>query len=439
VINKGVPGSPMIPYEAAFPEADRIALRDFILSEQEGLREMVRSVYARRLFKGRRFTPELFASVESESQTSLPENHIYMDRNADGVMRVTTKLHVRTAGDYTFSIRPLGRTSVFLNGEEVHYSDEATDKKTHINKAVRLEPGVHEVQIFHEEKTTHSYRFSGAIKGPGSKQFALNGRSIEGNIPVIIKAAPVAKVVRKWIDGLPPRALLCLLPNAVIVAYDPESGAVLRAWHSAEINQTPSLPDRSAKPSEIRGQPIADSAKRLLVPRRLASCVTRARAIPCGSFRWQVGPRKPSASHPKARSPSKSPPNLPLLPFRDPHRFTFRRWHPSRHAAHRADAGGLSHRNRAAAAGRGHHSRPLSQAGRHTGRGVVGRRGVGIQEQDVDAVRRESHGAERHLIRREGGRILCRAEAGTDTAGGHEQGRRLRSLRDRHRGFRHLG
>ena len=66
----------------------------------------------------------------------------------------------------------------------------------------------------------------------------------------------MAKVVRKWIDGLPPRALLCLLPNAVIVAYDPESGQVLKAWHSAEINQTPSLPDRSAKPSEIRGEPI---------------------------------------------------------------------------------------------------------------------------------------------------------------------------------------
>jgi hypothetical protein len=31
---------------------------------------------------------------------------------------------------------------------------------------------------------------------------------------------------------------------------------VLAAWHSAEINQTPSLPDRSAKPSEINGESI---------------------------------------------------------------------------------------------------------------------------------------------------------------------------------------
>jgi mono/diheme cytochrome c family protein len=33
VINKGIPNTEMIGYEAVFPEADRIGLRDFILSE----------------------------------------------------------------------------------------------------------------------------------------------------------------------------------------------------------------------------------------------------------------------------------------------------------------------------------------------------------------------------------------------------------------------
>ena len=64
VINKGVPGSPMIAFETVFPESDRLALRDFILSEQEGLREVVRSVYPRQFFKNKRFTPALFEGVE---------------------------------------------------------------------------------------------------------------------------------------------------------------------------------------------------------------------------------------------------------------------------------------------------------------------------------------------------------------------------------------
>lgn len=256
VINKGVPGSPMIAYETIFPEKDRIALQGFILSEQEGLRETMRSVYPREYFKGKRFTPALFDSVESLSQTPLPENLYYFDRNGDGVMRGTSKLYIKDAGDYKFSIGPEGRTSIFLDGEEVHYSDEKANKNTYINKSFNLKPGVYDLEILHEEKTAHSYRFRGMLNGPNGNKFELNGRSLQGNVPKIIAAGPEAKVVRKWIVDLPPRALLCLLPNRVIVAYNPVEGRVIQAWHSAEINQTPSLPDRSAKPSEIKGVPI---------------------------------------------------------------------------------------------------------------------------------------------------------------------------------------
>lgn len=261
IINKGVPGSEMIAFEAVFPEADRIALRDFIVSEQEGLREVVRAVYPREYFKGKRLTPELFDSVESLSQTPLPENVYYFERNGDGILRGTSKLYITEGGDYRFSIRRGGRTSIFLNGEEVHYSDEKTDKATHINKTFPLDRGVYDLEILHEEKTTHSYRFGGSLDQVGGKKFALNGRSLEGNIPKIIKARlGAALVVRKWIAELPPRALLCLLPNQVIVAFNPVDGTVLNAWHTAEINQTPSLPDRSAKPSEITGTPIPNVA-----------------------------------------------------------------------------------------------------------------------------------------------------------------------------------
>ncbi len=267
LINKGVPGSEMIAFEAVFPEADRLALRDFILSEQEGLREVVRSVYPRDYFKGKRFTPALFDSVEPQSQTSLPENLYYFERNKEGVMRGTSKLYIKETGAYEFSIRMIGRTSIFLDGEEVHYSDEKTDKITHLNKKLSLKPGIYDLEIFHEEKPSHSYRFQGTIRGPEGKLFALNGRSLEGNIPKIIKARPgEALVVRKWIADLPPRALLCLLPNQVIVAYNPVDGYVIGAWHSAEINQTPSLPDRSAKPSEIKGTPIANTGPDAALP-----------------------------------------------------------------------------------------------------------------------------------------------------------------------------
>ncbi|MGJ8724880.1 MAG: c-type cytochrome [Roseibacillus sp.] len=260
VINHGVEGSEMIGYKDVFPEADRLSLRDFLLSKQEGVREMVRSIYPPKFFAGKRLAPELFTTVESTSQTHLPENWIYMKRNAIGVIRVTAKVHIRKAGSYHFSIRRLGRTAVYFEGKEVHYSDA---KDQELNQTLDLDPGVYSFEILHNEPKSHSYRFHATLNGPGGISFPLTGRSLQGNIPKVIAAGPEAKIVRKWIRELPPRALLCLLPNKVIVAYNPVDGSVLNAWHSAEINQTPSLPDRSQKPSEINGTEIPASARPL--------------------------------------------------------------------------------------------------------------------------------------------------------------------------------
>lgn len=255
-INKGFPGSEMVAFEEALPESDRIALRDFILSKQEGLREVARHVYPREPFQGKRLAPELFKSVKPDERKRLPENVYYLDRNQDGVLRGTAKLHIKEAGAYRFNIRSQGRTSVFVNGREVFYSDVKTDKAAHINEPFNLTPGIHRLELLHEEKTSHRFRLTGFLQHESDRKWALNGRSLQGNVPKIIAAEPEAKVVRKSIAGLPPRALLCLLPNQVLVAYNPTDGRVLQAWHTASINQTPSLEDRSAKPSEIKGAPI---------------------------------------------------------------------------------------------------------------------------------------------------------------------------------------
>ncbi len=262
-INKGIPGTEMIGYQAVFPEEDRLALRDLILAQHEGLRNVVRYVYPRSPFKGKRLTPELFDAVTPLSETRLPENVYYFKRNEEGILRGKSKLYIKDAGQYQFLIRNIGRTSIYLDGKEVHYSDTKAPKDSHINLKFDLQPGVYGLEILHEEKTTHSYRFSGFLQHLGGKRWPLNGRSLEGNIPKVVVAGPEAKVLRKWISGLPPRTLLCLLPNKVLVAYNPVDGQVLAAWHSASVNQTPSLADRSAKPSEIRGEPIPDVANNI--------------------------------------------------------------------------------------------------------------------------------------------------------------------------------
>ncbi len=267
-INKGFPGTEMVAFEESLPESDRLALRDFLVAQQEGLREVVRHVYPREPFKGKRLTPSLFDSIEAASHKRLPENVYYFERNQDGVLRGVSRLIVRQAGKYHFNIRPRGRTAILIDGREVHYSDDK-DKKASVNETFTLRPGVHRLEILHEERPAPTLRFGGTLQHESGKKWTLTGRSLQGNPPKIVAAETEARVIRKWIDGLPPRTLLCLLPNQTLVAYNPQTAEILQAWHTASIDQTPSLPDRSAKPSEIRGEPIADAASKPLRADRL--------------------------------------------------------------------------------------------------------------------------------------------------------------------------
>ena len=263
-ISKGIVGTEMIAYEYVYSEEDRQAVTDFILDKQEGNRQTLRSFYARDYFKGKRFSPELFDSVESTSQGILPENFLYTKRAFDGVLRGQSKLFIKEAGKYHFEVNLHGRTSILLNGEEMHYTDVDKSKDTYFSKQFHLDAGVHDLEVLHEEPTGHSMRFNARLRKVGGGYWMLTGKSLEGNTPKIVRPDMEAKVVRKWIDGLPPRTLLVLLPNQVMVAYDSSSGQVLKAWKSALINQTPSLDSRSQNKSVAKGQEIAGAQQTIL-------------------------------------------------------------------------------------------------------------------------------------------------------------------------------
>src|SRR6056300_1407759 len=83
-IAKGITGTEMIAYELVYPEKDLQSLTEFIMNKQEGNRQSLRSIYARDYFDGKRLHPELFDSIESTSQTRLPENFYYVGRMFDG-------------------------------------------------------------------------------------------------------------------------------------------------------------------------------------------------------------------------------------------------------------------------------------------------------------------------------------------------------------------
>ncbi len=71
----------------------------------------------------------------------------------DGVLRGQSKLHIKESGKFRFNIGGKGRTSIWVNGNEIHYSDDQTAKSNHFNKEFELSAGIHDLEILHEEPT----------------------------------------------------------------------------------------------------------------------------------------------------------------------------------------------------------------------------------------------------------------------------------------------
>ena len=107
-------------------------------------------------------------------------------------------------------------------------------------------------------------RFYARLQKLNGEHWMLTGKSLEGSIPKVVRSGQKAKVIRKWIDDLPPRTLLLLLPNQVLLAYDSASGKIIKGWEWAFINQTPSLDSRSQKKSEVKGKELTGIAKTIL-------------------------------------------------------------------------------------------------------------------------------------------------------------------------------
>lgn len=117
IITNGVEGSEMLAFKDVYPEEGRIALRDYIVSEQEGMRSLVRSHYPREHFKGKRFSLGQLKTIEATSQTPIPENLLHVANNTDAVTHASATLYIKPPGKYQYSVRPIGRTSIFLDGK----------------------------------------------------------------------------------------------------------------------------------------------------------------------------------------------------------------------------------------------------------------------------------------------------------------------------------
>ena len=252
-ISEGIPHSEMVAYKHLLKEDEIKAVRDYLISKQQGLRSLVLSTYPRNHFKDKELSLKLLKSIESSEQKNIKENLIYFKNRYNGTSHLEANLHIIADGEYQLKIRNIGRTAAYINGEKVLYQDDQQGISLHLCKVVKLKKGIHKIEIIHDEEPQHALKFHAVLINKAGGYMPFMGRSLEGSEPKIVRASGQAKVMRKYIHGISPRTLLCFLPNKIIVAYNPYKGKVEAVWKKAYLDQTPSLNARSANASVIKG------------------------------------------------------------------------------------------------------------------------------------------------------------------------------------------
>ena len=253
-IKEGIPNAEMIAYKHLLKDDQIKAVRDYIMSKQVGMRSLVHSTYPRNYFKDKELSLEALKSVESSEQKNVKENLIFFKNNYNGTSHLESNLHVPEDGEYQIKITNFGRTVAYLNGEKIFAQDDKKKPSLSLNKSTHLNKGVHKLDIIHDERPQHALRFHAVLLIKGKSHVGLMGKSLEGSEPKVVRASGEAKVLRKYIQGISPRTLICLLPNKVMVAYNPYEGKVEAVWKNAYLDQTPSINARSANASTIKGE-----------------------------------------------------------------------------------------------------------------------------------------------------------------------------------------
>ena len=272
-ITNGIDGTEMIAFGAIYSEDDRKAIVDYILSEQEGLRSLKKDQYSRKHFKGKRFSLDLAKGIKADVTKPIPENKIYFKSWEDSISHFNAKLIIKDDGVYEFQTGKNGRTSVFLNGQEVYYVDATLGKNNEKKKFLNLKAGSYSFDVFHEEPKRHKplYKLTLSKMAKAGEIFkiertiAFNGLSLHGGEPKLIAAGSRAKIIRKLIPELTLKHVFYLLPNKVLVAFDPAEAKVVKAWQSAKIDQSPSITERSYHASVVEGKPLASTLQGFLL------------------------------------------------------------------------------------------------------------------------------------------------------------------------------
>ena len=247
-LKNGFPDKGMIAFGAVYKDEQLKDVVNYILSKQEGLRELKYEIY-HGINSKTKMTDIKWASLKATKSGEVKPS--YVDFNIPEVdefgMTFKGKLIVPEDGSYTLSggLRQNSHFDVLIDGKSV----VSKIKNKRFNSKVQLKKGTHtfEARMVKIDKYCH-INLNLKKKGYDIPLSMTSFRKIRDQKHLVV-AQKEPLVLRKRIDGLPTKTIAVAYPEKVNYAFNPLNGSINGLWIGEFLDIAPNINGRGNRGS----------------------------------------------------------------------------------------------------------------------------------------------------------------------------------------------
>lgn len=252
-LKNGFPDKGMIAFSTVYKEDQLKDIVNFILSKQEGLRELNYDIY-QGITSQTKMSDIKWSSLKADKSGTVKP--AYLDFNIPEVdafaMVFKGKLIIPEAGTYSLSagLRQNSHFEILIDGKALNFKI----KNKRVSHKLDLSKGEHtfEARMVKIDKYCH-INLNLKKKGFDIPLSMTSFRQIRDQ-KVIISASKEPLIMRKRINGLPAKTIAVAYPEKVNYAFNPLNGSINGLWHGEFLDIAPNINGRGNQGSEPMGK-----------------------------------------------------------------------------------------------------------------------------------------------------------------------------------------
>ncbi|MCM8538156.1 MAG: c-type cytochrome [Lentisphaeraceae bacterium] len=248
-IVKGFPEKGMLPFGTMYKDDQIQDIVNFIISRQEGLRDMTYEIYQG--VKANKPIDKIdFSSMKPQKYGKIIP--AYADLNIPEVDNFGIinkgKLIVPESGNYTLvgGIRQNSHIQIFIDGKELEF--KIANRR--FNHKMKLEKGTYSFELRYVK--IHKYsNMNLNLKKPGYDiPLSKDSYNRMKNQQILVGAKTKPLIMRKRIEGLPTKTIAVAYPEKVNFAFNPLNGSINGHWVGEFLDLAPNINGRGNRGSK---------------------------------------------------------------------------------------------------------------------------------------------------------------------------------------------